>query len=108
MLVLRWINDADDNWIDESADMEIKCLRDGTDALTADLRDDHCEILPPPRPRVQSLHHHEPRDNNLQVCQLGAEKRHSNQRDPCQGVEGELCRTMIDSLLQDTAKVAAR
>ena len=45
---LRRVDDVDDNWVDESADMEIKCLRDDTDALIMDLHDDHCEILPPP------------------------------------------------------------
>ena len=48
----------------ETTNVKIDGLWDRFEALAADLKDDHGEILPPPRPTVEPLHHcksrHEP------------------------------------------------
>jgi len=86
MIRLRWINDVDCDWVDESY-LKVNSLQNSSETLTVDLQDCHCQILSPSHPRVQPLHHRECSNDRSQVGDAEAEQGHPSQQDPSQSIE---------------------
>ena len=101
MIILLRIDDLDCHREDKTSYVKFDQLRDGTEALASNLQDNHNNVLPPPRLRVQPLHHCEPDNRCSQVRGVKAKKRQPYQRDPGWGIEEISPRAMVNRPSRD-------